>query len=260
MHHRLIIGALAALPLLTGTPALAADMALKAPPPAAVYSWTGWYLGLNVGGSFGEKRITSSYGIGGVPFASTSAHLDGVIGGGQIGYNWQSGHWLFGLEADFQGSSERATADPSAELVVVPPPVLPPVVPPPVPMPGELQDREKLEWFGTLRGRLGVLASPTWLLYVTGGIAYGGINSNEMLTVADVAVGTNFNTIRAGWTLGGGIEGALGNNWSAKLEYLYMDLGSFSNTFTGIGVFNPMALTAHITDNIVRVGVNYNFH
>ena len=86
--------------------ASAADLALKAPPPPApVYSWTGWYAGVNIGGSFGRAADTATYGAPAVPFASTSSNLDGVIGGGQIGYNWQANNWVLGLEADIQGSS-----------------------------------------------------------------------------------------------------------------------------------------------------------
>ena len=98
--------------------ASAADMALKAPPPPApVYSWTGWYVGLNLGGSFGRAADTTTFGAGPTVFSSTSSRLDGVIGGGQIGYNWQANtNWLFGLEADIQGSSERGTATSSVGI------------------------------------------------------------------------------------------------------------------------------------------------
>ena len=79
-------------------------------------------------------------------------------------------------------------------------------------------------------------------------------------TFGGVTSVNNFNTIRAGWTAGGGIEGSLGNNWLAKLEYLYMDFGTFNNAFTGVAPFTPIGLSTHLTDNIVRVGVNYHFH
>ena len=101
---------------------------------------------------------------------------------------------------------------------------------------------------------------PTWLFYVTGGLAYGGFNSNETFTFGAATSINNFNTTRAGWTVGGGIEGSLGNNWSAKLEYLYMDFGTFNGAFIGVAPFTPIALSTHVTDNIVRVGVNYHFH
>jgi outer membrane immunogenic protein len=244
----------------------AADLALKAPPAPPAYSWTGWYAGVNIGGSFGRARDTASYGAPAVPFpvASTSSDLDGVIGGGQIGYNMQSNSWLFGLEADIQGSSERSSVYRSAGPItsIIPGALV-------ITSTGILNDQEKLPWFGTVRGRIGLLASPTWLFYVTGGLAYGEIKSTESLTVTTAAPGgtttaaasTGSNTTRAGWTLGGGVEGVISGNWTAKIEYLYMDFGTFNSANPGLGgVFAPVNLSTHITDNVVRVGLNYHFH
>jgi len=191
----------------------AADLALKAPPPPPVDLWAGWYVGVNIGGSFGRARDTTTYGAPPILFASTSSDLNGVIGGGQIGYNWHSSNWLFGLEADIQGSSERGTATSTGTTTIFIPGVGL------IPISGALSDQEKLPWFGTLRGRVGVLAAPTWLFYVTGGLAYGEIQSNETVTVGPVSVINNFNTTRAGWTVGGGVEGVVSGNWTAKLEF-----------------------------------------
>jgi outer membrane immunogenic protein len=240
--------------LAIGGSAFAADMALKAPPPPAAYSWTGWYVGLNAGGSFGKASDSSTFGIPAVPLSSTSSNLDGFVGGGQIGYNWQSGTTVFGLEADIQGTGERGTAN-----------TIIPFVPPPVlagPTTISLSDGEKLPWFGTVRGRIGLTPSPTWLLYVTGGLAYGEIKSAETLTVPLIgAAAFGATTDRAGWTLGAGAEASIGGNWTAKIEYLYLDFGTFTNTFvTGVPLITPLALTTHVTDNIVRVGLNYHFH
>jgi outer membrane immunogenic protein len=252
--------ALASVLALVAPAAYAADMALKAAPaPVVVDPWAGWYAGVNIGGSFGKAGDTTSFGAPPVLFASTSSKLDGVIGGGQVGYNLRSNNWLFGLEADIQASSERATATSTAlggncSAIAV------------VPCVGNLSDQEKLPWFGTVRGRLGMLASPTWLLYVTGGLAYGEIKSTEILgtpggalTLAGTATNT-FNTTKAGWTLGGGVEGVISGNWTAKLEYLYMDFGTINTTYTGVAPFTPAFLSTHVTDNVVRVGLNYHFH
>jgi outer membrane immunogenic protein len=248
---------LSAVAVIFAMPAFAADMALKAPPPPPpAWSWTGWYAGLNIGGSFGRASDSASFGAAAVPFlpASTSSNLDGVIGGGQLGYNLQSGSIVYGLEADIQGSSERGSASSASTVALIAGIAVAPVT-------GTLGDTEKLPWFGTVRGRIGVLASPTWLFYVTGGLAYGEIRSNETLTVGVLSSATSFNTTRAGWTLGGGVEGVVSGNWTAKIEYLYMDFGTFNNTFPGLGVvFTPVNLSTHITDNIVRVGLNYHFH
>jgi outer membrane immunogenic protein len=245
----------AALGVTAGSaPAFAADMALKAPPVVApVWSWNGWYAGLNVGGSFGEARDSSTFGTPAVVLGSSSAHLDGVIGGGQVGYNTVTNNWLIGLEADIQGSSERSTGTDGPLTVTIPGAV-------PIIATGALTDSERLEWFGTVRGRLGVLSGPNWLFYGTGGLAYGDVRSNETLVTGPGTVAASYNTIRAGWTAGAGIEGVLGNNWTVKLEYLYIDLGRFSNSFTGAGIFTPMTVSTHVTDNIVRVGLNYHFH
>ena len=262
---RLLLAATALVGLAAIGSASAADLALKAPPPPApVYSWTGWYAGVNVGGSFGRASDTASYGAAAVPFtaASTNAKLDGVIGGGQIGYNWQANSVLFGLEADIQGSGERGTATRTAGVAGF----CGVIALFPCTTAGVLGDQEKLPWFGTVRGRLGVLASPTWLFYVTGGLAYGEIKSSETLTVTGGpfpggVLANSFNTTRAGWTVGGGVEGVITGNWTAKLEYLYMDYGTINNTFAGVvPFFTPINLSTHVTDNVVRVGLNYHFH
>ena len=152
---KLAIAVLAALAALA-VPAFAADMALKAPPVVApVFNWTGWYAGLNVGGSFGEARDTLNV-TGGVPASSSPcAHLDGVIGGGQIGYNWLSGNLLFGLEANIKAAA-------SANRFPVPM-IIPAVgcALAPCGTAGSFNDREKLPWFGTVRGRQCALVRKT---------------------------------------------------------------------------------------------------
>jgi len=131
---------------------------------------------------------------------------------------------------------------------------------------GSLADQEKLEWFGTVRGRLGMLASPSWLFYVTGGLAYGEIASNETLTSVGggaVLVGplsAAFNTTRAGWTVAAAWRAWSVANWTAKVEYLYMDFGTINSTYTGVAPFSPAFLSTHVTDNVVRAGLNYHFH
>ena len=238
----------------------AADMALKAPPPPPVVDqWTGWYAGLNLGGSWGNS--STSYTVPALAPFSTSQHMDGVVGGGQIGYNWQfNKNWLFGLEADIQGTGQRGTA------------ALPTVsgtfgVVALFPFTTTASLEQKLPWFGTVRARLGVEPTNNWLLYVTGGIAYAEIRnigtiSNTTTTGAGTATVTATATVnndRAGWTVGAGSEWMFATQWSAKLEYLYMDYGRFSDGFIGSGAFPTVAINSHVTDNIVRAGVNYHF-
>jgi outer membrane immunogenic protein len=264
---RIFIGIAAIASLLT-TSALAADLAArpytKAPPPVvAVYNWTGFYIGGNVGYSWGRSRDDSTLtnGAGTILFASSDrSNLDGVIGGGQIGYNWQMQNWLFGLEADIQGSDERgsraftcptAVCTPSAVILVAPGAAVPVTL------------NQKIDWFGTVRGRVGILASPSVLLYATGGLAYGGVQSSEIIGLAALTGFSNSST-RAGYTVGAGIEGVIGGNWTAKLEYLYVDLGRTSGSFlTPIPALGGGSLTSNyssrITDNVLRVGLNYKF-
>jgi len=255
--------------------ASAADLALKAPPPAPIYSWTGFYLGANVGYSWGKAK--SVYDDPNFPNFGASAlnplsqRLDGVIGGGQLGYNWQANStWVFGLEADIQGSGERGRASFSDPYSV-----------------GVACDifcstvsgtmKVALDWFGTARARAGILVTPTTLLYGTGGLAFGGINASGTITDACFTGGPaactpgswgfNNTTIKTGWSAGVGVEGVVPNttNWTWKLEYLYIDLGTVSGTGLEAGVggdFGPLPYTwsARVTDNILRVGANYHFH
>jgi outer membrane immunogenic protein len=211
--------------------AFAADMRLKAPAKMPVVDdWSGFYIGGNIGWSFGSQ--TTAWTSAGAPVGSASGTMQGVLGGLQDGYNWQSGNWVIGFESDIQftgqsGSSSLAVATSSANL----------------------------QWFGTIRGRVGVTPAPRWLVYVTGGAAYGEAQINESFAF----VTANTNTIHSGWTFGGGIETALVDNWSAKLEYLYVDLGHITMTFAGIAPFTPIGTDVHVTDNIIRFGINYRF-
>jgi outer membrane immunogenic protein len=121
---------------------------------------------------------------------------------------------------------------------------------------------QKIDWFGTVRARAGILASPRVLLYATGGLAYGDVRTSETIGLA--GFGFSNTETRVGWTVGAGIEGAIGGNWTAKLEYLYLDLGRTSGTFlTTIpalgGGFLASNYSSRITDNVLRVGVNYRF-
>jgi outer membrane immunogenic protein len=301
---RILIGATAIASLLT-TSALAADLAAKvytkAPPPVvAVYDWTGFYIGGNVGYSWGRSSTTQAFSDATtgtlLSGAATKFDLNGVIGGGQIGYNWQRDRWVFGLEADIQGSGEKGSTNavcPGGPAVVttnsaagvnglcsqghVGDTLIGAVGA--FPVTNSLS--EKIEWFGTVRGRIGPTVTPTILAYVTGGLAYGsvkatdtvsgtnvtnpggqGVNGGTVLTPVNGAFGGS--STRVGWTVGAGLEGAIGGNWTAKIEYLYIDLGNISGSFvTPIiapsGNFVTASYNSHITDNVLRVGVNYKF-
>ncbi len=253
--------------------ASAADLPIKAPiykapdPPW----WTGFYAGGNLGYSWGHSSTNVTFTTppaAGAFGASSSFAMNGVIGGLQAGHNWQRGTWVFGLETDIQLSDQAGRAlYPCPGIFCSLGSTLPGGA---AAFPGALSLNQRLEWFGTLRGRVGTTAlSPTWLAYATGGLAYGSIDTSGTISGfngvgAPVVAGFTNETVKLGWTLGVGLEGRIMGNWTAKIEYLYIDLGTVS--FNGINALaanpNPIAVsgTSHITDNILRVGVNYQFH
>lgn len=255
---RLLIG-ISAVASLLATGAFAADLPAKAPiyTKAPVYvepvfDWTGFYVGGNIGYSWGRSSDTSTIStVAGVQQLVTSdtSNLDGIVGGGQAGYNWQMQNWVFGLEADIQGTGEKGSRAFSFTVPGFFALALPPI-------PFTLQ--QKIDWFGTVRGRIGVLATPKVLLYVTGGLAYGEVDSNETVGAAAPLTFSSSNT-HVGWTLGAGVEGVISGNWTARLEYLYLDLGTASGSFALPGNTFVSSYSSHITDNILRAGVNYKF-
>jgi outer membrane immunogenic protein len=264
---RILFG-IAAAAWLLATGAFAADLPAYTRAPMfveSVFNWTGFYVGGNIGYSWGRSSDSSTLTntAGTVLFASTgTTNLNGAVGGGQIGYNWQIQNFVGGLEADIQGTNEKGTRNylcgtgvctPAfGGIAALPGPAVPVAL------------NQKIDWFGTVRGRAGVLATPTLLLYATGGLAYGEVDSNATIGAASTAF-ANTGATNFGWTAGAGIEGAIGGNWTARLEYLYVDLGKVNGSFlTTINAFGGGVLSAnyssHITDNIVRVGINYKFN
>jgi outer membrane immunogenic protein len=256
-----ILSAAAGLLAVAATASSAADMRMpvKAPPPvvAPVATWTGFYIGVNGGYSWGRARndnlTVAVPGVVGVGVAgSESLNLTGGVAGGQIGYNWQVSNWVWGLEGDGQWSDERGSATfvcgaactgTAAAAVAV-------------------TFRQKIDAFGTFRGRVGWLATPDVLFYGTGGLAVGSIKTSLAATAAAAGlatgIGASSSTTRAGWTVGAGIEGMFAPHWSAKLEYLFMDYGRIGNALTFAGLVTIGAST-RVTDNIIRAGVNYHF-
>jgi outer membrane immunogenic protein len=250
----------AAIIALIGTPAFAADMAVKAPAPvpAPVYNWTGWYAGVNAGASFGHAKtdfnaplttivssISAASGIFTTDFAgSDSEYPDGFIGGGQIGYNWQfSPIWVAGLEADFQGAIEKdhttltnnfAGSAPGTGLTNI------------TTGSAALYYQTKIDWFGTVRLRAGyVWGNGNVFSYLTGGLAYGKVDVdgtstssgsiiNALPTPFSITQTFAHNAVNTGWVLGYGTEGVIdfwgARNWTWKVEGLYMDLGTVDTT------------------------------
>jgi outer membrane immunogenic protein len=246
---------------LTSTAALAADLGARAPyakAPAmmqAVSNWSGFYIGGNVGYGWGNDRTDFAFFPSEATFGTRNGSLDtkanGVIGGAQIGYNWQVGSIVTGIEADIQGSGIRGSATG-------------PLLSPTTGLPFVGQSRssdEKLSWFGTVRGRLGTSITPMFLLYATGGLAYGEVkNSANTFFAAVDQFPASVRTTKVGWTAGAGGEWMFAPGWSTKLEYLFVDLGG-----TAARAFIPFVTTAGVQynwknqDHIVRAGVNYHF-
>ena len=191
--------------------AFAADMPVKAPiykAPAYVDpSWTGLYIGGNIGYSWGNWDA-----VGAVvsPTSQHSFNGNGLIGGVQAGFNWQfNPKWLVGVEADYQWSREKDEFSWVFPIVI-----------------GDarsgftIRNELKLPWFATARARLGYFPDPNWLVYVTGGLAVGKVEDNASLTFGALRVSVSNSATKTGWTIGGGVEARLFNSthWSAKLN------------------------------------------
>jgi len=188
----------------------------KAPPPyvAPFYNWTGFYIGVNGGYAWGTSNWST---------LPSSFDVNGGLVGGTIGYNWQFGQFVYGLEGDgdwtdIRGSSGFARCS-------------------------SFNCETKNDFLSTVRGRVGFAADRV-MPYVTGGLAIGDIR-----TSGPAFAGVD--QTNAGWTVGGGVEFALPANWTAKVEYLYVDLGNVTNS-PGFGNVN-------FTTNVVRGGINYRF-
>lgn len=233
--------------------ALAADLPVKAPPPIpdpAPNGWTGFYVGANLGYSVGQENAHDVFNLSGGAgsFAESEAFAlapEGLIGGGQAGYNWQvSPNWVLGLEADFDALAQR-----DAECTVE----------------CSLGVSQNLPWLSTVRGRIGY-AKDGWLWYVTGGGAFGRINENIAFQSDFGLTAGTFHDTRAGGAAGVGVETAVGEHWTAKVEYLFVDLGTTSHSVTATDPADPiisvetMTVRTPIVDHIFRVGMNYQFN
>ena len=293
--RRLTIAAMAAFSALALTQiASAADLPRKAPaykpPPPPVYSWTGFYVGGNGGYSWGKASGDVSdpnladffTSLVSIPTSfSNSLKPKGAIAGGQIGYNWQlNPTWVVGLEGDIQWSGEKASRSQSASAVGSETICLAPTVPCTTITNSASVNTNveaKIDWFSTVRARAGVLITPTVLLYGTGGFAFGGVKvsgsgaANDEITCSGLcfagvgrppslsgAFAFSQSKTKTGWTLGGGVEGALAGNWTWKAEYLYLDLGSNSGSVPD-NFGGTVSWNTKFTDNIVRAGLNYRF-
>jgi outer membrane immunogenic protein len=260
---------LAALTIGTGG-ASAADLPARSYAKAPVVvspvaTWTGCYIGVNAGYSWGDGSATlalqpslaawipnpafAAFAVFDGRYASSPS---GALGGGQVGCNYQSGMFVFGVETDIDYLGASRTTNRTGVVGVVP----------------ELGTlTQKLDWLGSVRGRVGIAPGSSWLLYATGGLAYGNTNFSHQFIRTDFApnagfAGTLNDDLRTGWIVGVGAEYKVTSNWTVKAEYLYYDLGSIrivgapfnqpANGFGADGLYTTRG-------SIARVGLNYLF-
>jgi outer membrane immunogenic protein len=246
-----VLAAVAVVSISFASAAGAADMAVKAPPVpvVALYSWTGCYIGVEGGGSWGRARSTSNGTNNGVPngtagVVKVESDLSGGLIGGTLGCNYQVNRWVFGIEGDGSWSGETGSS------FLIPPTFV-----------NLFKEDISQSWMTTIRGRIGYAVTPTVLLYGTAGGAFADLNIHEFnpSVVGASFIGATETHQFSGWTAGAGVEWGFAPHWSAKVEYLYMDLGRqnyFATTATGCCTFQ----STHLTDNIVRAGINYRFN
>jgi outer membrane immunogenic protein len=271
MMHKYLIATAAAATAAFSIGAQAADLPRRtmAPEPVPVYSlpvftWSGFYVGLNAGGGFSANNgnggntyflpagsIVGSAGTNGVLTLPNNGNNNrsGFVGGVQLGYNWQAGSFVYGLETDIQYANlsrrnGQVTPFPGYTFVGAPGVAF---APPPATVVTGFGNGSGQNYFGTVRGRMGFAFDRT-LIYGTAGLAYGGNNS------------------RVGYAAGGGVEYAFSNNWTAKFEALYVSLGRNNNNGAG-GVYNGGTNILTLANNasrrndfvVVRAGLNYRF-
>jgi outer membrane immunogenic protein len=272
--RRLQFAVLATAVLGAASSASAADMAMKAPvsAPASVNSWTGWYVGLNAGGDWGTSNSNLSADLVSGDFfgndcqgpsSGCNVNIDDVAGAGRQrfrtsgfsggvmgGYNWQSGHWLLGIETDFAYFRSAGSGTNSVSLVSDPL--------------GSSRSIANIststDWLFTLRPRVGFVEN-NWLFYATGGLAVTQLRATWNWTETAFGTGesTSASSTRAGWTIGGGVETMLPQNWIVGAEYLYINVpGVSAHSSPVLDGTAPESFnhSADLQTNLVRVRIS----
>jgi len=205
-------------------PSFAADIPRKAAPYyVAPFSWSGFYVGINGGYGWAKSDWSSAVTAG-------SVDPKGWLIGGTIGYNLQTGVWVWGLEADVDLSTVKGSTAGGTGVCA-----------------GPVGCETRNRWLGTGRGRIGY-SFDRFLPYLTGGVAFGDVKMSPNTGLSETKT-------RLGWTVGAGLEYAFMGNWSAKIEYLYVDLGKASCSAAACGISTDVTFKA----NVARLGVNYRF-
>jgi outer membrane immunogenic protein len=246
----------AAVAAMIGTPVLAADMAVKAPPmlPPPVFSWTGFYAGAEIGGGWATQQTTIVTQPSATPAfppgdVLNPINLSGALGGLYGGYNYQVNQVVFGIDGDYTWANLSGTGSDIS----------------PVPGNGDVANHwDRMNWVATVAGRLGY-AYNNWLFFAKGGWAWAGFDGFTT-TSSPAGVLLNSSTTsstRNGWTVGTGAEWGFAAHWSAKLEYDYVGFNTSATAITetsaatGAVTFPTRSTTSHL--NMVKAGVAYRF-
>lgn len=248
-----------------GAAAAAADMAAPyQTPPAPVWSWSGFYLGINAGYSSSTEEFSQTLTMPGVVVLTspspTRIEPGGGFFGGQVGFNWQTGPVVWGVEADWQGAQQSKTVcGGQCGNLVIPGFTVVNVIG------GANSVYQKVRWFSTGRARLG-WAQGGALIYVTGGGAWMGIDTNESISfaltpgVTVINSAASFSDTKGGYSVGAGVEMRLWAGWTAKVEWVRLDVSGLNHTFLFAAPGGSLnTKTNHIRDDIVRAGLNWKF-
>jgi outer membrane immunogenic protein len=279
------LGAFSVLIVLAAGPAMAADMRVKAPPPPVVpvWSWTGFYIGGDLGGRWSNSTWNTTCIEVGLPNAScpnnTANPVDSVRFlngnpakfnsvsarvGGHAGYNWQlNPQWVVGIEGDiaWANSSSSIVGIPGTESAVI------------AGAPGLDRSTVKQDWDGSIRGRVGFLATPRVMVYGTGGIAFTNASASATCGTpyqvgwctlpANIGTTSTLSSNLTGWTAGLGVEGVISGNWLGRAEWRHSDYGSITGTMFGapasLAVGDGISTSVKVRSEILSVGISYKF-
>jgi outer membrane immunogenic protein len=208
--------------------------------------WNGLYAGVHAGISHsGSSTATGSISsfLGEISVSSSFEHDPALLGGAQVGYNIQNGQFVFGLEADFSGTDLSSDTGALADLGFV--------------QIGTFTS--EVDWFGTVRGRAGILLDDDFLFYATGGLAYGHVENSIGLARRNSSISESGSEVRLGYTVGAGVEANVNDSVKVKLEYLYVDLGSGDFFNEEVFGFIDINASSDVNFHVARVGLNIDF-
>jgi outer membrane immunogenic protein len=241
-----LVVAVAGLAALIGTPALAADLPMAAPvykaAPPVPFSWSGFYIGVNAGYGWASSNWTFIDSFPPAPFSSAKINSAGLLGGVEAGADHQFGNWVLGIGADFSLINSDATSSTSTVLGTA------------------VAAHSEIDWLATFTGRFGYALDRS-LLYLKGGVAGAEFKDDILLTAGAAALDSAVqDNTRIGWTIGAGYEYAILDNWTARIEYDYLDFARKNEVFSfssGTGIAIDHSIDRKI--QLLKLGVDYKF-